>query len=304
MSKKKIILLLFTGILIFTGMLHLQSFSLIEQSRQYAEYGYLEMNNVYSMYGNEFKYNYNDLNSMVDEIDESFDSFNLVVVHQNSKNKWIYTKNKTWNIPLLSGSAFTENENQSTQQFCISNNPCENKLGKPLLSDQSNYYNLKSLQISEKSINNYIFYSDTALNGFTKMNDISEFVYRSYEKLYSLLYFLTCSFLVIFMFMLYYRENVNLIAIRKFLGHSVLSMFCEYSSNIILIILSSFIVAILIFFLLNPLMLQVELFKNQIMYLILKTGLLVVLFIVIVNTYIFFKIKTTDVIHVLREVDS
>lgn len=300
---KRIFILLFTGILIFTGLINLQASALIEHSKQYAEMGYLELDEIYSMYGNEFKYNYSSISSMINENNEMFDEYTLVVVQQSTNNKWIYTRNSSWNIPLISGRIFDEVENESSKQFCISNKVCSNQIGKPLLTDQSNYYNLKSLIVSEDSFDMYLFYSDVPLNGFAKLTYNPSYYERPNMQLYTSIYFLTCFFLIIFMFMIYFQQSVNLIAVRKFLGHSMISLFFEFSSNIILIILSSFTVSIVIFFLMNPMMTEIALFRYQIVQRMINIGILVIVFIIFTNLYIFYKLKTTKTIQVLRGVD-
>jgi len=264
-KQSNIVNILIFTVLFFSLMNHYASV-IIQKIEFSSSYGYIEYQECYSI-SSDLITEFDSDQELINWLKENLTSFTLV--KKSGITYGIYVYNDKWLMPLLNGNLFSDEQNESTEVFYISNNDLVGvKIGTPLPKEKYNFVNLLSLDSSFSKYSN-ISLSEYYINQKVTNENKSDYFYKvnfteySISILYNILYIILFLICLLHMFITNYNDHRIEISIRKLCGFDDIEIIIKMMTSLIFQLVLASIIGITAFLLFNPEIVVMEAFRSE-----------------------------------------
>lgn len=223
--------------------------------------GYVDYKNCYTIWRQNVPLVFDSVDQIIETADSMSDSY-IIIAKISNKRFAVYAKNYDYQIPLKSGRMFSEADYNSTNKVIIANNDA-NSIA--TLFDDFQFTNLLSqdLTISTQDLE-FELISNLKFSQEYSYSLDNEWIEPYYsEKI--ILFLLVFAILFFIITIIFSKNAIREIIVRKFLGNSYLNITIDFVLRFTLLLLLSFVIAFGIFFLLDTQLFKLEPVRNQLL---------------------------------------
>lgn len=252
--------------IICSAILFLSSFYMLSQhilaAFEYKAYnGYIDYQYCYTIWRQNVPFAFNSVEDIIKTAEQMSDSY-IIIAKKSNKSFAVYAKNYDYQIPLQSGRMFSENDYNSHQLVTMNNND-PNSIA--TLFNNFTFTNLLADDLSF-SIENPSFelLSNLKLSNEYSQSIDNEWIEPCYfERI--ILFLLIFAILFFIVTILYSRNSIREIIVRKFLGNNYFDITIDFIIRFTLLMLVSFAIAFVTFYLLDMQLFKLEIVRNEIL---------------------------------------
>lgn len=252
--------------IICSAILFLSSFYMLSQhilaAFEYKAYnGYIDYQNCYTIWRQNVPFAFNSVEDIIKTAEQMSDSY-IIIAKKSNKSFAVYAKNYDYQIPLQSGRMFSENDYNSHQLVTMNNND-PNSIA--TLFNNFTFTNLLADDLSF-SIENPSF---ELISNLKLSNEYSQSIDNEWIEPYYferiILFLLIFAILFFIVTILYSRNSIREIIVRKFLGNNYFDITIDFIIRFTLLMLVSFAIAFVTFYLLDMQLFKLEIVRNEIL---------------------------------------
>ena len=278
--------------IICSAILFLSSFYMLSQhilaAFEYKAYnGYLDYQNCYTIWRQNVPLAFNSVEDIIKTAEQMSDSY-IIIAKKSNKSFAVYAKNYNYQIPLQSGRMFSENDYNSNQLVTMDNNDLSSIA---TLFNDFTFTNLLAEDLSF-SIENPSF---ELLSNLKLSNEYSQAIDNEWIEPYYfekiILFLLIFAILFFIVTILYSRNSIREIIVRKFLGNNYLDITIDFIIRFTLLMLTSFAIAFISFYMLDMQLFKLEIIRNEILINLFMQLILVELVVIVEAIMIYLVIR-------------
>ena len=249
--------------------------------------GYLDYQNCYTIWRQNVPLAFNSVEDIIKTAEQMSDSY-IIIAKKSNKSFAVYAKNYNYQIPLQSGRMFSENDYNSNQLVTMDNNDLSSIA---TLFNDFTFTNLLAEDLSF-SIENPSF---ELLSNLKLSNEYSQAIDNEWIEPYYfekiILFLLIFAILFFIVTILYSRNSIREIIVRKFLGNNYLDITIDFIIRFTLLMLTSFAIAFISFYMLDMQLFKLEIIRNEILINLFMQLILVELVVIVEAIMIYLVIR-------------
>ena len=285
--KRINIFMLILSMILFLGILYDESQLIMLDFDNMSRRGFLNSEKIYYTERDMIAKSFTSYDEIITKASELNDSYVLIAKYNNAF-LGVYAHNYELDIPLKSGRMFTNEELISNEMVCIANN-YEEAIGIPY--GKMAICNMLSTPFKvEDKMANMAIYSNVKLTDESYNYDPYAYIDpMAYGKHIIVLLMFILLFIILSISYLY--SVAKTIIIKKFLGNRTINIVIDYASEIVLIFIGGFLLAILVYAFLSPEIIAFEYTRSLFISVVLSKVSLIIAMICIETLMIYLVIR-------------
>lgn len=290
LMKKTSYFIIFLSTILFLGMLYDESQLIILEYNNLEQRGYLNEEQIYYAERDQIARHFNSVEEIIEHA-KAIDNSIILVFKYNNAYAGIYYSNYDWDIPLKSGRIFNEDEINMSKQISIGH--MTNSIGESY--SKYDYVNALSVPLeNDNGIANFSLFSNVKLIDesfdYDPFAQIDQYVLNKH-MIFVIMFVLLFSALTI----MYLYSCAKTIIVRKFLGNKTLDITGDFLLEITFSFSISFVIAITIFYLLDPQIIAFSYTRELFITIVLQKVGSLLLLILLETLFIYIMVRTVPI---------